>query len=218
MHSTRTSYFGLLLVLLLSYESFSQNAYQAYKKRKVRAEEYASIDGSPYLYDEWLKAEVIAANGKVFTDEKVNYNAYTQELEHYEANEVKEMITGSYLKVSFLTDDGRQVFMRGLHPELGMDLVCVLYDGKSVDFAKKVIVIVQDYDNPNTGRKFIPSTEYFIIKEGRLSWINLKKKKILSVFEDHYAELEKYLEDNNLKLRSEAEVIKFLDYYESLAN
>ena len=127
------------------------------------------------------------------------------------------MIPGSYLKIAFLTEDGVQTFMRGLHPEFALDPVCLLYDGKSIDFIKRIRVSVEDYNSlDNMTSKFYSAIDYYLLKEGRLSKITLKKKKVLVVLKDKASDLDKYLNQQNLSLKNEGEIIQLLGYYESL--
>ena len=185
----------------------------------ISPDEYGEIDGSPYLYEDWQKAEIISAGGKVYIEAKVNFNAYTQKVEYYKGTEIEEMIEGSYLKVSFLTSEGRQELIRGMHPEFGMDLICILFDGQTVDLAKKIVVTVDNYNTPEERvSKFVSNIDYYLIKNGRLNNISLKKKKILNVLKDNSAALEEYIDENDLKLKKASEVIQLLEYYESIVN
>jgi hypothetical protein len=212
----RISLMGLILLLGMSLQVIGQTSNSIYTDN-TGAARYSNIDGSPYFYKEWYSAEVIASSGKIYTEEKVNFNGYTNQLEYYEGDEIKEMRTGTFLKVSVITEDGRQHFIRGIHAEFGLDLVCLLYDGQSIDFVKKLNVTVQEQNLPNaTISKFIPSINYYLIKEGRLTKIPLKKKKILAVLKDRSEALEKYAEKEELGLKKEAEIIQLLGYYETL--
>lgn len=184
--------------------------------KEIGPARYSHVDGSPYLYEEWLDAEIIASSGKVYTQTKTNYNGYTQTIEYYEGAEVKELMTGSYLKVSFQTDAGVQAFIRGMHAEFGMDLICLLYDGENVEFVKKIVVSLEDYNTANgTVSRFIPRADYFLITNGRLNRLTLKKKKILEALKSNNSALEKYIEEKNLKLKTEGEIIELLNYYEN---
>ena len=208
-------YYLLIIFAVLLYSTgYSQTSNSIYTDNTGSAR-YSNIDGTPFLYKDFMEAEVIASSGEVYTEARVNFNAYTQQIEYYKDDKIKEMLQGSYLKVSFETEDGRQEFMRGLHPELGLDLVCVLYDGKIIDFAKTIKVNVQEFNTPNaTVSKFVPSVDYYLIEEGRLTKIALKKKKIFGALKGNKAALEKYIAEKDLKLRKEKEVIELLSYYE----
>lgn len=213
MRTNQVLLLSLFSLVILCNDTLAQGSKTIYAIPALR---YDDIDGSPFMFKNWMAAEVIASSGEIYTEAKVNFNGYTNQIEYYKEEEIKEMRPGSYLKVSFETESGKYTFMRSLHPEFGTELVCILFDGQKVDLIKRLTVSVQEYNTPNkTINKFVQRTEYFMIVNGRVNQTNLKKKKVLAALKTDTSNLENYIEENDLGLKTEAEVIQLLNYYES---
>ena len=68
----------------------------------------------------------------------------------------------------------------------------------------------------STSAKFKSIEEYFIEKNGILIPIEIHKKKILKSLPSHRKEVEKFIKSNKIKLKKEADLIKVIQYYNSL--
>ncbi len=209
-----------LLAIGLPYAAWPQKAYTVLEtKRPIDPSRYDEIKGSPYLYKEWQKAEVVGADGKILKDVYVNYNGLTHQLEMKENGEVSEMDAASYLKVMVATANGNASFFRGIHPQFGAKLICLPYDGQRLKLIKDFNVSKQDLQiqspmGPEVHERFVATTHYFLMIDGQIFPIKLKKKKIIGVLGNKTA-IEKYLEQENLNLNNEGDLVRLLVYYEA---
>ncbi|HHL53155.1 MAG TPA: hypothetical protein ENJ39_07230 [Flammeovirgaceae bacterium] len=215
--------YAIAICLLLSVcyrPATAQKAYTILESHKeLDPSRYDEIKGSPYLYNDWLPATVVGSDGKMHENILVNYNGLTGELEIKRENRQTEMEPSSYLKVMVHTPAGTQAFYRGIHPQLGNKLVCVLYDGVRVKLIRDFKVRKQENEmqtplNPTVFEKFVAQSDYYLMLEGLLHPVKIKKKKIMALL-DHKQEIEKYIKENNLNLNTTEDVIKLLAYYET---
>ena len=208
------------LVLAVSNISLSQDVYSAIKvNQDIDPARYDKIQGSPYLYDVWYKAQVISPNGTINNEEALNYNGLTQQLELKENNITKPLPQGTFLKVLVETENGSEAFLSRIHPDFGSQMVCVAYDGQQVKLIKIFTVRLEESGAqtpiyPAVFEKFVRRLEYYIMVNSALSSVPLKKKKIIKIL-GHSAEIEKYTKEHNLSLKKEAELVQLLKYYEA---
>jgi hypothetical protein len=212
-----------IMVMIISLECWSQEGsviYSVAKTRVIDHSQYDEIKGSPYLYNDWLEAEVLGTEGKIYHFPLVNFNGFTHELELKKDDRVEELIGSSYLKVTLNTGTNKETFLRGLHPEFEQNLVCILYDGQKVKLIKTFDVrveesVVQTPGAPSVFEKFSRSKNYYLLKDSDLSKVRIKKKSVIAVL-GHKSELEQYLKQKKINLNSESALITLLNYYESL--
>lgn len=207
--------FLISLLILFSNLSFGQEQ-DNLPLKKLNQDRYQNVLGSPYLYADWVPAEIIGMDGNIYKEATINFNGETHEMDVKRGDQIKELIAGSYLKVTVNLPDHNESFLRGLHPRFNMNQVCLLYDSQRLKFIKNFTVKKEEFAEPNAiSEKFITRTEYFIMEDGNLAYIALRKKKILGALR-HGKELESYVKKNELSLKKEAEVIEFLQYYRSI--
>ena len=211
-----------MLLLVSSFGSMYQSSFGQDKildrssGQKVDPAMYNKIDGSPYMYEKWVPGEIITTNGTIRAENEMNFNGLTGEIEYRENGERQELMTGSYLKVTLTTDNNNEnVFARGLHPEFGMEMVCLLFDGNRVRLVKQFSVRKEEALGSNgTFETFVPITRYFLIQKGQASQISLRQKKILKKLDQTNLDIEAYLSEKDNKLNSESELIEFLKFYD----
>ena len=78
-------------------------------------------------------------------------------------------------------------------------------------------VIVQNVGKPEIFKRFIPITKYFIKNRYELTPINLNKKSIQAFFKDKI-DLDDFVKKNKIKIKSEEDIIKILEYWVSTTN
>ena len=201
-------------------QSEGMKVYDVSRTRVIDHAEYDEIKGSPYLYDEWHPARLLDSKGIFHDFLNVNFNGFTHKLETKEDNSTEEFLSGSYLKIIVNTGVYEETFLRGIHPEFGRNLVCILYDGQEVKLIKKFEVrleesVVQTTGIPTVFEMFAETIEYYIMIEGDLSKVKTKKKSIIEVL-GYKSELESYIKKEKLNLNSESDIRNLIAYYESL--
>ena len=212
----------LCYILLVNTNSWAQDVYISGKvNQNVDPARYDKIKGSPYLYNVWHRAQIISANGTIYNEQAINYNGLTQQLELKENGKTTPLPRNSFIKVLVEVggDSITEVFLRRIHPDFGDKLVCIAYDGDRIKLIKIFTVRLEESGAqtpiyPTEFEKFVNQTEYYLMIDGNLSSITLKKKKVVKVL-GHSADIEQFTKKNNLNLKKEGELIQLLKYYET---
>jgi len=194
--------------------------YSVEATRQIEHRYYDTIEGTPYLYDEWHNATLLGSDGKIYSFSRVNFNGYTHHLEADLEGKVKEFNASFFLKVTIDTGENKEIFMTGLHADFLRDIICIIYDGEQVKFIKKFDVTLEDLDIQKTrtsmrSEQFFPSIKYYIMLNGNLNKVKLKKKKIIEVL-GHKSAIEEYAKKEKINFSSEEGLKLLLNYYDSL--
>ena len=215
----RNQSLGLYICLLLivsSYHLRAQNTSPLLKiSEEVNVGRYDRIQGSPYYYDDWQKGSVLASNGQVYENVALNFNGDSHELELKEDDRVRQLILGGYIKVTIPQDTYSDVFIRGINPKFGMDLVCVSYNGQKIKLVRNFQIRKEKYHTTTTTtQKFLPTVDYYLVINGQIEGISIRKKKIIKIL-GHEKEAEAFLTQNNNPVKSEKDLIQLLNYYDA---
>ena len=182
---------------------------------EVNKERYSDYDGSPYYYTEWQSGDIITSDGKHHNHNQINFNGFTGDLEIMDGTSVRKLLTGGYLKVIVNINDRTDTFLRGIHPTFNLDLICVSYDGKRLKLLTQFGVSTEKFqDKIAGGEKFNRRYNHYLLFDDKLESCSLRKKKIINIL-GHGDEIEAYLKQNKLSVRSTDELASFLAYFEA---
>ena len=191
---------------------------------------YADIEGTPFWNEQWNPAIVYFNNGSKAKINQAKLNLYTNEI-HYLNNEGTELV---------VENEGitRLVFLNknNLSQPLASFALLVNHNtnraiGNTIEFYRvfnageyqlillqKQLVKTSPYD-PLQGKSivsFYTKKEYAIYHKGQVKGLNdLDRNSVLSAL-PQINNVENWLKQNNSKLKSETQVIAFLNYYNSL--
>lgn len=188
---------------------------------KSRNEKYRTIEGSPYLDDEFRQGSLYF-NKTRYTGVSLRYNAYEGYFE-FETDEGVRYFDPRVTKIDTVWLEGdtfhyvyfhhgrtnKQTYMKALHS-----------GAASVYWYDEVILTQPEESTGYTAAK--PSSfqklagSVYIQVEGKPA-LELKGKKSLEeIFPDHQEELSDYIKAEKLKLKNTEDVIRLCQHYESL--
>ena len=191
--------------------------------KKIATMNYTDVVGSPFLHDEWSQAIVFLKSGKAMKFPKARLNQYTGEL-HYLAGTSVEMAIEPDKIEKFVIFDAKDSTKPGNFYVSLPDHI----DSKPFAFFKvfnngayqlislqKTLVKTSPYD-PLEGKRissFFTKTYYAVYTNGRV--IPMKSLDHAAVGEAlHVSDKDKvWLKQNKNKLRSEHDVVDFLEYF-----
>lgn len=188
----------------------------------IREKKYSGVEGSPYLFDKWLKGEVILTDSKVKEDISIRYNSYEDQVEVVNNGQTLVLDPGAIKGFTIYTYDenGSKIthhFQNGFAMESYSkdNFFQVLYDGENKLLVKLKNQLVEgannSYSGATMGDRFLTSKKYFIVKEdGTAHDIKLRKRDLKKLFSENTAELKRFQREEGLSLRSEVGVISFL--------
>ena len=188
----------------------------------LRATQYTSVDGSPYLFDDWKSGSIRDKSGKLSENLMVRYDCYRDEVQFLkeERNLVVEPALTSEFYVFVLDNDTKKVdkliFRNGFTIDgcTPLNYLQVLYDGK-VQFLKRLKVdyleeTVNNFGTNEIVKKFVRTEAEYLILNGSAIKISKGRKDILSHFEDIAKQVNTYIKENKFSLKSDSDLARIL--------
>ena len=179
-----------------------------------------NVQGSPYANEEFVI-------GKVFVNDDdpyngiLRYNAYQDGIEMKTEKGIITLLKRDYLKAQiagklYLIENYKKngAVRKTYFVELSKGKArLLLKQGKKFVQERKATSSYSKDQPP----KFEDEISYYIITEGNAAIeTRLRAKDVINALPDHKKELTAFVKKNNLKLKTEAEVIQLLSYYNSL--
>jgi hypothetical protein len=187
------------------------------------SEKDADIKGSPFLFDDWEKGNVLLKTKERVDSVFIKYNLYTDLLQVKVAEQEYQFNIDVW---EFLLPDPQTkemaLFRSGFSPVPGMSeksFYQVLYDGRTKLLLKhKKLIGTELTSIPGVKAKVFEDqkTLFILTASGKMDKIRKKNKEILDLLEGKREELKKMVTSNKLKLVNDEEIIKVLEYYDSL--
>lgn len=174
------------------------------------------IEGSPFFNDNWLKSNLKLANNEYLID-SLKYDIYSENLlfkykgiEYY-ISDKKDLVSFTIDNSKFIqfasSNDNTKSFFEILNDDNKLLLVkkhkCNIIEGKKSD---GILPEVKD--------KYRLTYDYYtILNNTTAQFFKNKKSNLLKLMSDHKDEIEKYINENNLKMKNEEDLIKVFKYY-----
>lgn len=173
----------VLLALLFSQELFAQISNISLNGAPARLTPYSDIDGSPYLFSDWAKADIGTTNAGLKEDVAYRFNIHDNELEVVNEAGNTIYLNKDYVEYVVLQRPSiliAQSNIQGLLPNLlfkkgfdfikgvgPKDLVNVLAEGKKYTLVRKfysdLVTPPKNSYAPTAGRMFVFEETYFLI-------------------------------------------------------
>lgn len=197
----------------------------------ARLSSFEGVDGTPYLFDDWAKAEIGTTNAGLKENVSYRFNIHDNELEV--VNEVgnpiflnKDFVEYAILErpASLLTSGGpagmltKLLFQKGFEIVRGIeadDLVNVLADGKNYTIIRKfysdLITPPKNSYSPTQGKMFVfEETFYLIDKNEKVTTVKSRTNSIIGALNESDQEFaKKIVKENKLDLNREDHIVSF---------
>jgi hypothetical protein len=187
---------------------------------------YADIDGSPYWTDNWNAAYLYYKNGNIYKLAKAKLNLYATEVLYVNSQEVELVAeTNMVDKVVFIdkADTTKTLGVFVVLPDFIENkgsAFCKVFNSGALQLIlmEKILVKVSPFD-PLTGKNstnFLNKNNYAIYNSGKITAIKgIDRTSVLSAI-PYDATVENWLKENKNKLKSEADVVNLLNYYNGM--
>lgn len=218
--------FQILIVLLITFQGFSQLSFRNPDEANVVSLQTKEIDvaqirteGSPYLNEEFIPGKVLV-NGNVKMKGRLRYNAYNSEIE-LEKNkyEYTSVLKRGY--ISAIIGNKKYKLYSYLNAAVGnikTGYFNPLNEGE-VQLLYKPEIKVRRGRTPSTSYdrkvapRFIDVSSYYIKKgENAAEKIYLRKKYLHKALNGD-SKIKQYVKANGLKLNNEEDIVKLLNFY-----
>lgn len=225
----------LLIVagLLISQYSEAQISNINLNGAPARLSGYDGVEGSPYLFDEWGKAQVGTTNAGLKENVSFKFNIHDNELEviNEAGNPIflnKDFVEYAILeRPASLMASGvpsgmlpKLLFKKGFEMVRGIeanDLVNVLADGKNYTLIRKfysdLVTPPKNSYAPSQGRMFVFEESYYLIDNNeKVTSVKSRTNSIIGALSESDQELaKKIIKENKLDLGREDHLVIFFE-------
>jgi len=187
---------------------------------------YEGITGSVYDQTEYHLARITLKDGRVYNDVKTRINLLEQEI-NFIASNGQEGYLGkgmaseiAYIDSKEATQDAK-VFQCGFPPIDNQNRISfyqILFNGKT-SLLKSVYKTIQERNNDLSGERFKEFATYenmYLLKEGTMVRIKKDKSSIIALFQDKKEAITKYIDDQKINFKNEANLVALVKYYNTL--
>jgi hypothetical protein len=179
-------------------------------------------DGTPFLSNEWKYGAIVLANGKTFRNEHVKLNLLEGKL-HYKELDGSELVAINPVREVILEnpDGGKPMkFVHGsffTENDLGSVWLQELNEGpvRVYKLHKKDVKEFKAYSSATTELYVTDEKRYYLLSGNHLQKIK-KLKDITSLLNTKSNELSRFIREEALKDKAEADMARLVEYYNSL--
>lgn len=185
---------------------------------------YENFHGNPYWFKEFRSARVISNKFEVVDDVFINFNGDTREVEVRKADDEYVELARSYyarIELAPLEGEGEEpmIYQRGFHPSFGDKFMQVLYRSADIILAKEFYVNrvkphIETIHGSEVKYRFSRTESLHLCVNGNCRPIVRKQFPILKMFDQSPA-IKNYLKEFKPNLKSDKEIIKLIQFYES---
>lgn len=196
----------------------------AQKEQARPGSEYDGVAGSPYLYKDWVKGTVYYKNGRIVDQFKLRFDCARNFLQlEFKGQSFAPQVATITSFVMYPKDSKDSVIFRKGFPVHGTFNGDTFYEvmqaGKAplLHLLSKSIIEKKDMIPNATTKYFEEEDLYFMVVKG--SNIQLEKgdrEKLAKQFPEQEAALLKYMNDEELKMRTAGDFRKFAAKYNEL--
>ncbi len=181
---------------------------------------YSDVEGSPYLFRDWPEGEVLKNNGTTYRNVVLNINGYSGSVEIRKDGEYIDLDETRYLRIAVPQADGDSAyFYRGLIPQEPLRFAQLLYNGQRYRLFRDFVVTMNEVKNDLVGnivvyRKFMPKFVYYLMHDGQLTPLRLRKKYLLNLIGQEQ-EVEVFLRREKLDIETEEGLSRVLAHLDT---
>ena len=212
-----------LLCTVCSYAAFSQQLISesittnGITLTNMKANHYNVLDGSAYLSEKFEMGALLVS--EKWMPAEIRYNSYTAILEYQKSGQIFELLPS---QVRGFRLQG-QIFKNGfkaIDKQGGATYYQVVYEGEST-LLKYIYTELQEVinaDDTKQGNKFVTYNKYYLLDNKKEFSGNFVLRKQLLKFLNFAKQplVEKFIEKEGIKFKSDEDLMKILSYYDSI--
>lgn len=225
MKRNKTIFFVVLMLAAFPCITRAQGVMTSNQGTPFTSQVYAEVNGSPYLTTKWATGNVALKDGQIYKSVEIKYDQVGEQL-LFKADNGDSLLFAQPVHEFELpvTEKGKTTIhnYRNGFPAVNGNTVNSFYevinDGKVkiLKRTKKNIQSHKDYSSANLINDINTNINYYILKDNAMTLIKPGNKAILDALSNKSAEVGKYIKDNNLDVRQDADLGKIFAYYNSL--
>lgn len=183
------------------------------------------VEGSPFLYEQWLLGSVFTKSGGKFEDVELKYNVYRDFLTYRKKGQEyvlsPDRVAAFDLKVTPVSKPLR--FERRVYEGENPRYYQIVFDGQSVDllqmYSKKFLKGRANTDGYSAGRnddRFIDDSDLLLARQGKLERFKKSRRGVLKKAGAHRKELQRFVKQNELSYKKTSDLVIILAHFDML--
>ena len=185
--------------------------------------QYEDIQGSPFLYDQWMKGKIYLNDGASFNTLRFKFDAYNNKF-IVNKNDTSFETSPAVQQVQlYLSDDTSNVltFRKGFAVNADINenkFIQVLASGKITLLKRnsKKLEEYTEYGNAAKLKRFHTITQYFVSGQLQYQEVTLTKKNLENLLSVQWPQVQAYLTKNKLNGKDEKSWSAAINYFNSL--
>ena len=186
----------------------------------------SGINGSPFFNKDWKRCLIKLNDGRYFEEVPIKLNIFNQTIHYLSVRGAEMEVTPGLVTAAQIIDtavNGETTvrhFYSGFKPignNDGQTFYEALAEGKaSLLLCRKVRIVEIKVVGLATQKEYQLSEEYYISLDSNIVKCKKSASFFIELFADKKEEVKKYIDDQNLKFRSEKDYRRIVSYYNSL--
>ena len=209
-------------------DSRVQDAYTDLVNSVTRAIVKTDIKGSPYFNEKFIDSKIKYFDKNLEEVFYLRYNAFSDEIElgkNKFQNESVEIVQKNEKIICFI---GNEIFLlKSYKNEVGNQkkgYLNMIFDGKKSKIYRSKRKIFMEATQARTSlerafpARYIDEKSYYISlkNSSEINYLKVSKKSLLKLIDSKEKKIKKFISENKIKLKNEADLIKVFEFYESL--
>ncbi len=185
------------------------------------------LEGSLYLFDDWITGDVFLKNNKVLKGYPIRYDLKNQLLEINASGEIKVCQLPLLKSFAYKEPIGDSIFyhntseVNNITYDLPKGVCQILLDGKIKLVKYEYIEIKEATYNValsmgERNDKALKKSKIFALVNDNVFAVKGSIKKNETLFKDNLKEIENFVKKNKLKLKNESHLIRIFQFYQEL--
>ena len=207
---------GFLLLIICN--SASSQFMQYANGEPFLTKTYEEYKGSPFLFDNFVRARVTTANGKVYDSVLVNLDLFGGNL-IFLRDDKTYTFADPVAEFSVKKGSETQTFKKGKSFSNGLpDVFVTPISAEPLLLTAGTINLVEgaSYGSASKQYRFVQGKTIYTVKDGLVSKMNLTKSDAEKVFEKHWSAVNEFASKNKISFKSEEGWSALANYYKTL--
>ncbi len=180
---------------------------------------YRDVEGNPYSNEQMQKGSIHLTSGETRDNLLLRYNWYTSQMEIQQGEDILALPKSAEIDHVII---GGEKYVPFYYLNQIAGYAVEVYQGRCSLFRKEDVYMmpaeepVSSYDEYKPPRFHRSRPVYFLIyQEGRMTQLDSNKRIIPGQFEPYNSEINRFLKSNRIKLKSEEDLVRLVEYYNS---
>ncbi|MFI5133776.1 MAG: hypothetical protein ACHQEB_05540 [Chitinophagales bacterium] len=183
--------------------------------------QYEDVKGTPFLYDDWMPAIVIAYDNTMFKNMHLKFDVAGNEF-IFKRNDTNYRVGPEATEIRMFSKNGDSiVFRNGFNINNAIrqsKYIQVLSEGKItfLKYFRKNTEEYNEYGDATKYKRFVEMYEYYTYKDNKSDPVRITKKELETLLSDKWDKVSQYMSQNNLSGKDEKSFAAAINYYNSL--